>query len=80
MYSYFLQKGKAKIRLYYEWLPLTFIVKTLGGEILIIDDSDDVKYLEDIELLTRDNVLKIHTTTCGGLIGNEKAVNLFLSL
>ena len=80
IYSYFLQNGEAKIRVYYEWLPLSFIIKALGGDFLIIGESDGVKHLEDIENLSRDNVSKIHTKTCGGLIGNKKAVNLFLSL
>lgn len=80
IYSYFLQNGKAKIRLYYEWLPLAFIIKTLGGEFFIIEEQDNVKYINDVELLTKFNVSKIHTQTCGGLIGNKKAVGLFLKL
>ncbi|MFW9950072.1 MAG: hypothetical protein ACFFKA_08105 [Candidatus Thorarchaeota archaeon] len=78
VYSYFLQNGKAKLRLYYEWAPLALIVKMLGGEFLIIDENDKVKYIEDIEIITKINLSKIHTKTCGGLIGSKKAVDLFL--
>jgi fructose-1,6-bisphosphatase I len=80
IYSYFLQNGKAKIRLYYEWLPLAFIIKILGGEFLIIDELDNVKRIEDVELITKSNVLKIHTQTCGGMLGNKRAVDYFLKL
>ena len=80
IYSYFLQNGKAKLRLYYEWLPIAFIAKTLGGEFIIIDKEDNVKTMMDVEPLTKENLKKIHTTTCGALIGSKSAVNLFLSL
>jgi fructose-1,6-bisphosphatase I len=81
VYSYF-PSPKAKIRTYYEWLPLAFIIITLKGVFLIIgtpDNSDDVKTMEYIEPLTVDNVKKIHTSTSGGLLGSEKPVNLFIS-
>jgi fructose-1,6-bisphosphatase I len=80
VYSYFSQNRKAKIRLYYEWLPLAFIIKILGGEFLIIDEVDNVKYIEDVELLTKFNISKIHSQVCGGLLGNKKAVDLFLKI
>ncbi|MGQ4874081.1 MAG: hypothetical protein ACP6IY_08430 [Promethearchaeia archaeon] len=79
VYGYF-PSPKPKIRLYYEWLPLAFIVKTLGGEFLIIDDKDDIKTMENIDPLTRDNVLKIHSTVCGGLVGSKKAVDFFSNI
>ncbi len=82
IYSYFLSP-KPKIRLYYEWLPLAFISKTLGGEFLIIGDQSDfdsVKSIEDVEPLTLENIENIHTSTCGGLIGSQKAVDLFLTI
>jgi len=81
IYSYFLSP-KAKIRLYYEWLPLAYIIKTLKGIFLIIgspENTDEVKSTEFIAPLTVDNVNEIHTRTSGGLIGSEKPVNLFLS-
>jgi fructose-1,6-bisphosphatase len=77
VYSYFLQEGKAKIRLYYEWLPLAFIAKALGGDFLMIDDSDITTTMEDVELLTKDIVKQIHARTCAGLLGSKKAVNWF---
>jgi fructose-1,6-bisphosphatase I len=81
IYSYF-PSPKAKIRVYYEWLPLAFIIETLKGVFLIIgspENSDDVKKMNSIEPLTIENVNKIHTRTSGGLLGSEKPVNLFLS-
>lgn len=81
IYSYF-PSPKAKIRVYYEWLPLAFIIKTLKGVFLIIDrpeNTEIVKKMEDIEPLTVNNVNEIHMRTSGGLIGSEKPVNLFLS-
>ncbi|MFX1392221.1 MAG: hypothetical protein ACFFAH_01485 [Promethearchaeota archaeon] len=83
VYAYFLQKGKAKIRLYYEWLPLAFIAITLGGDFLLFDEGeqhDKTKKIEDVIPLTKSNVDKIHTATCGGLLGSKKAVNWFLSI
>ena len=77
VYSYFLQEGKAKIRLYYEWLPLAFIAKTLGGDFFIIDDNDNVTTMEGVELLTKENIKKIHARTCAGLLGSKKVVNWF---
>ena len=77
VYAYFLQDGKAKIRLYYEWLPLAFIAKTLGGDFLMIDDNDNITTMESVELLTRENIKKIHARTCSGLLGSRKAVNWF---
>ena len=77
VYSYFLQEGEAKIRLYYEWLPLAFIAKTLGGDFIIIDDNDNISNMESVELLTRENVKIIHAKTCSGLLGSKKAVNWF---
>ena len=81
IYSYF-YSPKAKIRLYYEWLPLAYIITTLKGVFLIIgnpENADEVKSMEHILPLTVDNVNVIHTRTSGGLIGSEKPVNLFLS-
>ncbi len=80
VYAYFLQGDKAKLRLYYEWLPLAFIAKTLGGEFLIIDKDDKVREIDTIDPLTSSNIKKIHSTTCGGLLGNKKAVDLFKKL
>ncbi|HEY0090500.1 MAG TPA: hypothetical protein VGB37_16740, partial [Candidatus Lokiarchaeia archaeon] len=80
VYSYFLQKGKGKLRLYYEWLPLAFIAKTLGGEFLIIDEKDNLKTMTEVEPLTKENVNKIHSVTCGALIGSKSAVNMFLDV
>jgi fructose-1,6-bisphosphatase I len=81
IYAYF-PSPKAKIRIYYEWLPLAFIIKTLKGVFLIIEYSEntnEVKRMEDIEPLTVSNVKEIHMRTSGGLLGSEKPVNLFYS-
>ncbi|MHA1688638.1 MAG: hypothetical protein ACTSYC_02190 [Promethearchaeota archaeon] len=77
IYSYFPQGNKTKLRLYYEWLPLAFIAKTINGEFFIVEPNNEIKEMADIEPLKKDNVKKIHATTCGGLIGNKKAVELF---
>jgi len=79
VYSYF-PSPKGKIRLYYEWLPLAFIARKLGGDFLIIgevDQKDATKTLEHIIPLTKENVRSIHSTVCGGLLGSKKAVNWF---
>ena len=81
IYSYF-PSPKAKIRIYYEWLPLAFIIETLKGVFLIIgspENTDEVNKMEHIESLTVDNVIEIHTRTSGGLLGSEKPVSLFFS-
>lgn len=80
VYAYFLQKGKAKIRLYYEWLPLAFIAKTLGGEFLIIENHNEIKTMNDVEPLNKYNIEKIHATTCGGLLGSKIAVDWFIDI
>ncbi len=82
IYSYF-PSPKAKIRIYYEWLPLAFIIKNLKGVFLVIgsvENADEVKNMESIEPLTVDNVNEIHTRISGGLLGSEKPVNLFYSI
>lgn len=82
VYAYF-PSPKGKIRVYYEWLPLAFIVKMLGGEFLIIGEGENlnqIKRIEDIQPLTKNYIEQIHTTTCGGLIGSRKLVNLFLKI
>lgn len=79
VYSYF-PSPKPKLRLYYEWLPLAFICKSLGGEFLIIGDDQDKGKVEKIESVTplmKENVEKIHSSICGGLIGSKGAVNLY---
>jgi fructose-1,6-bisphosphatase I len=78
VYAYFPQNGKGKLRLYYEWLPLGFIAKTLGGELIIIEEGDKISKLEQIERLTKRNIRKIHASTCGGLIGSKFPVDWFL--
>lgn len=80
VYSYF-PSPKGKIRLYYEWLPLAFIIKTLEGDFLIINEAkqgENVKFFKDIIPLTKKNVEKIHATVCGGLLGSNQAVNWYL--
>jgi len=82
IYSYF-PSPKAKIRIYYEWLPLAFIIKNLKGVFLVIgsvENADEVKNMESIEPLKVDNVNEIHTRISGGLLGSEKPVNLFNSI
>lgn len=79
VYSYF-PSPKPKLRLYYEWLPLAFICKSLGGEFLIIGDEQDkekIERIEDVTPLTKKNVEKIHSRICGGLIGSRYAVDLY---
>lgn len=77
VYAYFLQNNKAKIRLYYEWLPLAFIIKTLGGEFYIIGENDEKETIDTVKPLKKENVKEIHSSICGGLLGNKKAVDLF---
>ena len=82
VYAYF-PCPKPKIRIYYEWLPLAFIMKTLGGEFFAIGDNDDVdkiRSIEEFKPLTKENVEKIHAAECGGLVGSKKLVDLFQSL
>jgi fructose-1,6-bisphosphatase I len=81
VYAYF-PSPKPKIRIYYEWLPLAFIIKILGGEFYIIDSSEnaeEVQGIEMIENLTKENVRTIHTITSGGLLGSKKPVKLYNS-
>ena len=80
VYGYFLQEGKAKIRLYYEWLPLAFIAKTIGGEFIIIENQNKIRSMDDIEAINKNNIERIHATTCGGLLGSENAVNWFKNM
>jgi fructose-1,6-bisphosphatase I len=79
IYSYF-PSPKSKLRLYYEWVPLAFIAKTLGGEFLIIGEGtqiDETKNIEDVLPITKNNIKKVHSVKCGGLLGSKKAVNWF---
>jgi fructose-1,6-bisphosphatase I len=82
IYSYF-PSPKPKIRTYYEWVPLAFIAKTLGGEFFIVEE-DNTSNLYDswnnITQLTKKNVKEIHSDTTGGLLGSFKAVNLFKNI
>ena len=82
VYAYF-PCPKPKIRIYYEWLPLAFIIKTLGGEFLAIGDKDNVdkiRSLEYIPPLKVENVKINHADECGGLVGSKKLVDLFHSI
>lgn len=82
IYSYF-PSPEGKIRLYYEWIPLAFIAKTLGGNFLIIgegEEEDETKDLEEVKPLTKETISKIHSSTCGGLVGSKAAVSWFKSL
>ena len=82
VYSYF-PSPKGRIRLYYEWVPLAFIARTLGGDFLIIGEGtqlDETKNIEDIEPLTRENIHRNHAITCGGLIGSKQVVNWFKNI
>jgi fructose-1,6-bisphosphatase len=82
VYAYF-PSPKPKIRIYYEWAPLAFIIKTLGGEFLAIGDKenvDKIRTLEDFWPLTKKNVKKVHAFECGGLVGSKTLVELFHSL
>ena len=66
------------LRLYYEWLPLAFIAKTLGGEFLIIGEEqtpERIRTIENSDLLTKEKIRNIHSISCGGLLGSKKAVN-----
>ncbi len=81
LYGYF-PSPKPKIRLYYEWYPLAFIIKTLGGNFVAIGDDKDVDkiiLMEEIEPLQRNNVKEIHAMVCGGILGSEKIIDLFLT-
>ncbi|TFF93994.1 MAG: hypothetical protein EU544_05095, partial [Promethearchaeota archaeon] len=76
VYGYF-PSPEPKIRLYYEWLPLAFIAKTLGGEFILIDENDTVTPMEDAPPLTKDTLAQNHALVCGGLTGSKYAVNYF---
>jgi len=81
VYAY-LPCPKPKIRIYYEWIPLAFIVKTLGGEFLAIGDDNDIdriRLIDDFWPLTKDNVKKVHAAECGGIVGSKKLVESFRS-
>jgi len=82
IYSYF-PSPKSRIRLYYEWVPLAFIARTLGGDFLIIGEGtqlDETKNIEDIEPLARETIHRNHAITCGGLIGSKQVVNWFKNM
>jgi len=82
VYSYF-PSPKPKIRVYYEWLPLAFIAKTLGGEFLGMDTeekADEIKSMDDFPVLSKENVKKVHGLTYGAIIGSKNIVDLYLSL
>lgn len=81
VYAYF-PSPKGKIRLYYEWLPLAFIARTLGGDFIVVgrEQEKDIILMENIEPLTKTNIKQIHANTCGGLIGSKMAVDFFKTL
>jgi fructose-1,6-bisphosphatase I len=82
VYSYF-PSPNPKIRLYYEWLPLAFIIKTLHGEFFLIGsnrDRDEIRNYDTIKPLTKETINKIHTSVSGGIIGSKETLDLFLSL
>lgn len=79
IYAYF-PSPRPKLRMYYEWFPLAFIAKTLGGDFLLVDKNDDIRELREMEPLTKKNIKEIHFTVSGGLLGGSKAVKLFKSL
>ncbi len=79
VYGYF-PCPKGKLRLYYEWLPLAFICKTLGGEFYVVEDGPGpYKYgcMEDQKGLDSESVKDVHRTVCGGLVGSREAVMMF---
>ncbi len=80
VYSYF-PSPKGKIRLYYEWLPLAFITKTLGGEFIIVDPDNkgkcSIKNFNEADPLKKEDVNRIHSITCGGLLGSINFVQMF---
>ncbi len=78
VYSYF-PSPKGKLRVYYEWLPIAFITKTLGGDFFKIAEDDTIERIEKVPALTKENLKEIHATVCGGLIGSKTSVNWFLS-
>ena len=47
---------------------------------VITDKKEEIKYLADFEPLKRGNVQKIHTLSCGGILGSKKAVDLYFTL
>ncbi|MFW9770619.1 MAG: hypothetical protein ACFFBY_13990 [Promethearchaeota archaeon] len=79
IYAYF-PSPKPKIRVYYEWLPLAYIIKALAGEFLALDNKGKTKQIEDIPPLKKNNVKEMHTLIYGGIIGSEKVVNLYLTI
>lgn len=79
VYAYF-PSPKPKIRAYYEWLPLAFIIKALAGEFFALDNNGKIKHIEHIPPLKRNNVKEMHSLLYGGIIGGEKVVNLYLTI
>ncbi|MBD3196471.1 MAG: hypothetical protein GF317_15535 [Candidatus Lokiarchaeota archaeon] len=77
VYTYF-PSPKPKLRLYYEWLPLAFIAKSLGGDFILYNDDGTLGRIEDVIPLNKENINKIHSTVIGGILGSKQSVNLFL--
>ncbi len=81
IYGYF-PCPKPKLRLYFEWFPLAFIVKTLGGNFIAIGDDKDVDkiiLMDEIKPLQKKNVKEIHAVVCGGIVGSKNIIDLFLT-
>ncbi len=79
VYGYF-PCPKGKLRLYYEWIPLAFICKTLGGEFYVVEEGPGPYKCGSIESqqgLVSEGLMKIHRTVCGGLVGSREAVMNF---
>lgn len=82
VYAYF-PSPKGKIRIYYEWLPLAFIAKTLEGQFYLIGDEEDkdkITLIESITPLNKTNIKQIHMSVAGGLLGSKKVVEFIRDL
>lgn len=79
VYGYF-PSPKGKLRLYYEWLPLAFICRLLGGGFYLVEDGNGPYKCGSVDNqkgLHPETLKDVHRTVCGGLIGSQEAVVLF---
>jgi fructose-1,6-bisphosphatase I len=82
IYSYF-PYPKPKLRVYYEWIPLGFIIRTLGGELYFLDcesGQEKIKNFETYKPLNKEYVREHHNLVSGGILGSKYIVNRFLEI
>lgn len=82
VYGYF-PCPKGKLRLYYEWIPLGYMCKMLGGEFYVVEDGPGpykCGSIENQKELLPESLKDIHRTVCGGLVGSKEAVVMFRNM